>query len=84
MFSSENDALSAQISQLREEVVNLKTLLLAHKDCPVTQQQGLGGMAMQHMMEGYGQQMPQNPYGMAAPMNQQQQIMAGQDPRRFS
>ena len=32
MFSSENDALTAQISQLREEVVNLKTLLLAHKD----------------------------------------------------
>lgn len=86
MFSSENDALSAQISSLREEVVNLKTLLLAHKDCPVTQQQGLNGIALQHMMDGYGAaQMQQNPYGMAVPpMAPQPQIMAGQDPRRYS
>ena len=32
IFSTENDALSAQIQSLRDEVVNLKTLLLAHKD----------------------------------------------------
>ncbi|KAI9736807.1 MAG: hypothetical protein M1818_005858 [Claussenomyces sp. TS43310] len=82
IFSSENDSLSQQISQLREEVVNLKTLLLAHKDCPVTQQQGLGGMQMNHIMADYGNQM-QNPYGMA--MNGQQ-VMAGQgmQGRRFS
>lgn len=82
IFSSENDSLSQQISQLREEVVNLKTLLLAHKDCPVTQQQGLGGMQMNHIMADYGNQM-QNPYGMA--MNGQQ-VMAGQGMpgRRFS
>jgi ATF/CREB family transcription factor len=80
LYSSENDALSAQISALREEVVNLKTLLLAHKDCPVTQQQGLGGMHMQ-LMGDYSNQM-QNPYGMA--MNGQQ-IMAGQGmQRRYS
>lgn len=83
LFSSENDALSAQISALREEVVNLKTLLLAHKDCPVSQQQGLQGLAMHQVMEGsYGGQM--NPYGMAAAMNQQQ-VMAGPGmQRRFS
>lgn len=82
MFSTENDALTAQISQLREEVVNLKTLLLAHKDCPVTQQQGLHGAFMQQAaMEPFNPQM--NPYGMAAPMPQQQ-IMAGQGQRRFS
>lgn len=82
MFSSENDALTAQISQLREEVVNLKTLLLAHKDCPVTQQQGLHGAFMQQAaMEPFNPQM--NPYGMAAPMPAQQ-IMAGQGQRRFS
>lgn len=80
MYSSENDALSAQLTSLRDEVVNLKTLLLAHKDCPVTQQQGLGQMHMQLMGE-YGNQM-QNPYGMA--MNGQQ-IMAGQNMnRRYS
>ncbi|KAI1389427.1 Aft1 HRA domain-containing protein [Hypoxylon trugodes] len=82
MFSSENDALTAQISQLREEVVNLKTLLLAHKDCPVTQQQGLHGAFMQQAMETYNPQI--NPYGMAAPIPNQP-VMAGQGvQRRFS
>ncbi|PTU21424.1 hypothetical protein P175DRAFT_0500326 [Aspergillus ochraceoroseus IBT 24754] len=41
LFTSENDALTTTVTQLREEIVNLKTLLLAHKDCPVTQAQGL-------------------------------------------
>ncbi|CAM1500711.1 Fc.00g098730.m01.CDS01 [Cosmosporella sp. VM-42] len=82
MFSSENDALTSQITQLREEVVNLKTLLLAHKDCPVTQQQGLHGAFMSQVPEPYNPQM--NPYGMAAPMSNQQ-IIAGQGgQRRFS
>lgn len=83
MFSSENDALTAQISQLREEVVNLKTLLLAHKDCPVTQQQGLHGAFMQQAMDSYNPQM--NPYGMGAPIPNQA-VMAGQGgvQRRFS
>lgn len=79
MFSSENDALTAQITQLREEVVNLKTLLLAHKDCPVTQQQGIHGAFMSQVVEPFGSQM--NPYGMAGPMSNQA-VMAGQ--RRFS
>ena len=84
MFSTENETLTAQIGQLREEVVNLKTLLLAHKDCPITQQQGLHGSYMQPPpME------PFNPaglhaYAMAAPM-QGQPVMAGQAMnRRFS
>ncbi|KAI1177709.1 Aft1 HRA domain-containing protein [Nemania sp. FL0916] len=82
VFSSENDALTAQISALREEVVNLKTLLLAHKDCPVTQQQGLHGAYMQQAMEAYNPQI--NPYGMAAPIPNQP-VMAGQGvQRRFS
>ncbi|GAW18569.1 hypothetical protein EKO27_g4795 [Xylaria grammica] len=82
MFSSENDALTSQISALREEVVNLKTLLLAHKDCPVTQQQGLHGAYMQQAMESYNPQI--NPYGMAAPIPNQP-VMAGQGvQRRFS
>ncbi|KID87749.1 Transcription factor Aft1, HRA domain protein [Metarhizium guizhouense ARSEF 977] len=82
MYSSENDALTAQITQLREEVVNLKTLLLAHKDCPVTQQQGLHGTFMSGVVEPFNTQM--NPYGMAGPMPNQQ-VMAGQSiQRRFS
>ncbi|OLN85880.1 Transcription factor atf1 [Colletotrichum chlorophyti] len=83
LFSSENDALTAQITQLREEVVNLKTLLLAHKDCPVTQQQGLHGAFMQQAMEPFNPQM--NPYGMGAPIPNQQVLAAGQGvQRRFS
>ncbi|KAK3309076.1 Aft1 HRA domain-containing protein [Chaetomium strumarium] len=39
-FSRENDELHGTVAALREEVVTLKTLLMAHKDCPVTQQQG--------------------------------------------
>ena len=84
-FSSENDLLQTQLQQLREEVVQLKTLLLAHKDCPISQQQGYQTMIQQHVMPGYGQQM--NPYGMAA-MDHQQQVMNSQqgmqDQRRYS
>lgn len=84
IYTAENDNLNAQLSALRDEVVNLKTLLLAHKDCPVSQQQGLAGLGMHQLMEGYQGQM--NPYGMAAAMgNQQQQVMAGQTMgRRYS
>lgn len=65
LFSTENDALSAQVTQLREEIVNLKTLLLAHKDCPVSQAQGLGGMAMNSFLGGGDMGHHQNPYGIA-------------------
>lgn len=74
LFSTENDALSGQIQSLRDEVVNLKTLLLAHKDCPIAQQQGLQGMMQDHVMGGYAGQI--NPYGIAAMNNQQ--LMANQ------
>ncbi len=83
LYSSENDALTAQIGQLREEVVNLKTLLLAHKDCPVTQQQGIHGAFMQPPpMESYNPQM--NPYGMAAPLPGPPMVAATVGSRRFS
>lgn len=68
LFSTENDALSGQVTQLREEIVSLKGLLLAHKDCPMGQAQGLPGM----IMNGLGNDVPggfanhhANPYGMA-------------------
>jgi ATF/CREB family transcription factor len=63
LFSTENDALSATVTQLREEIVNLKTLLLAHKECPVSQAQGLHGAAMNNFL---GSDLNhQNPYGIA-------------------
>lgn len=38
-LASTNAQLTAEITALRSEVAQLKALLLAHKDCPVTQQQ---------------------------------------------
>lgn len=32
----ENDQLAAQANAFREEIINLRTLLLAHKDCQVS------------------------------------------------
>ncbi|KAJ4228759.1 Transcription factor [Fusarium falciforme] len=81
MFNTENDALTAQVTQLREEAVNLKTLLFAHKDCPVTHRHGLHGAFVSQAIEPFNPQM--NPYGMAAPTPNQ--VMAGQGvQRRFS
>lgn len=44
IYSEENDSLSAQVSQLRDEVLNLKTKLIAHKDCEVTRERWPGGL----------------------------------------
>ena len=48
-YGHENDQLTSQVTSLREEIVNLKTMLLAHKDCPVARNNALGGMDMQQM-----------------------------------
>ena len=73
IFTSENDSLTAQVASLREEVVGLKTLLLQHKDCPVSQQQGLGGYFQQQQQDFNPHA---NPYGMG--MQNGQGVMAGQ------
>ena len=39
-YGQENDSLTSQVSSLREEIVNLKTILMQHKDCPVTAAHG--------------------------------------------
>ncbi|PGH06567.1 hypothetical protein AJ79_06506 [Helicocarpus griseus UAMH5409] len=59
-YSNENDALSSTVTQLREEIVNLKTLLLAHKDCPVSQAQGLNTIMVNGISGEYAQH--PNPY----------------------
>ena len=59
LFSSENDGLHAQVTQLREEIVSLKSILLQHKDCPVSQSQGLGPYFQQQ--QEYNSHA--NPYG---------------------
>jgi len=52
--------------------MSLKTLLLQHKDCPVSAQQGLGGYFQQQ--QDYNNHA--NPYGMG--MQNGQQVMTGQ------
>jgi len=39
-YTRENELLSSEVGQLREQVTNLKTLLAAHKDCPIAEQNG--------------------------------------------
>ncbi|KAF1354930.1 Aft1 HRA domain-containing protein [Delphinella strobiligena] len=80
IFSTENDALAATVTQLREEIVGLKTLLLAHKECPVSQAQGISGMAMQNIA-GEPHQFA-NPYGMAMQGMPQQAMQQGNMQRR--
>ncbi|KAK9767664.1 Transcription factor [Basidiobolus ranarum] len=43
-LSQENETLQSQATSLREEIINLKTLLLAHKNCPVAQANGVIGI----------------------------------------
>ncbi|KAG0784337.1 hypothetical protein G6F22_008350 [Rhizopus arrhizus] len=36
-LTADNEQYSLQASALREELIHLKTLLMAHKDCPINQ-----------------------------------------------
>ncbi|KAI8976767.1 hypothetical protein BDB01DRAFT_306121 [Pilobolus umbonatus] len=46
-LSSDNERLQVQSESLKEEIVNLKTLLLAHKECPIAQSNGFHPNAIQ-------------------------------------
>ncbi|KAI7906778.1 uncharacterized protein BX663DRAFT_497557 [Cokeromyces recurvatus] len=39
-LTNDNERLQLQSESLKEEIVNLKTLLLAHKECPIAQSNG--------------------------------------------
>lgn len=80
IFSTENDALAATVTQLREEIVGLKTLLLAHKDCPVSAAQGISSQAIQQIAGTDSSHQYANPYGMMGHGMQGQ--MQGQMQRR--
>ncbi|KAI6248569.1 Transcription factor atf1 [Erysiphe necator] len=72
VYASENEGLNAQIQALRDEIVHIKTLLLAHKECPVSVAQGISGMNMHQLMNEGGFTAPINPYGINATLNHQQ------------
>ncbi|KAL5621589.1 hypothetical protein BROUX41_006489 [Berkeleyomyces rouxiae] len=59
-LTNENEDLNLQIGRLRTEMVNLKTLLLAHKDCPVTMEQVVRGQYPTDTSDNFNAQM--NPY----------------------
>jgi hypothetical protein len=75
-LTSDNERLQSQSESLKEEIVNLKTLLLAHKECPVAQANGFQPNAIQktsspmmipppsHQQIRQGSMMP--PYSMAS------------------
>ncbi|KIY03251.1 uncharacterized protein Z520_01718 [Fonsecaea multimorphosa CBS 102226] len=67
MYSAENDSLNTQVAQLHDEIRNLRTLLMAHKDCPVGHAQGIGQF-LNGMQDpnAFGNQHV-HPYGMALP-----------------
>lgn len=51
-LSNDNERLQVQSDALKEEIVNLKTLLLAHKECPVAQSNGFHASSIQKSMPG--------------------------------
>ncbi|KAG0321735.1 hypothetical protein BG000_003126, partial [Podila horticola] len=62
-LSTDNEHLQAQTAALRDEIIHLKALLLAHKDCPVAQANGvygdsinIGGMVQQQQQQQMRQQ----------------------------
>ncbi|KAI8594808.1 hypothetical protein EDD21DRAFT_449115 [Dissophora ornata] len=67
-LTTDNEHLQSQAATLRDEIIRLKALLLAHKDCPVAQANGVyadtvgmpnhGGM-MGHDRSGYSMQQHQ-------------------------
>ncbi|PBP19657.1 bZIP transcription factor [Diplocarpon rosae] len=84
MYALENDNLNHCIEGLKEELLNLKTLLTAHKDCPVSHSQGLSNGGIQQLVEGGFANSHMHPYGIGSMNNpqqqqqQQQQMMANQ------
>ncbi|OWP00378.1 hypothetical protein B2J93_3928 [Marssonina coronariae] len=73
MYAAENENLTHCIQGLREELLNLKTLLTAHKDCSVSHSQGLSNGGIQQLVDsGFGNS-HLHPYGIGPLNNSQQQ-----------
>ncbi|KEF62964.1 activating transcription factor, other eukaryote [Exophiala aquamarina CBS 119918] len=73
MYSAENDSLNTQVAQLHEEIRNLRTLLVSHKDCAVGHAQGIGNF-LNGMQDPNGfPNQHVNPYGMPMPSGPQMQ-----------
>lgn len=88
MFSTENETLNATVAKLREEIVQLKSILLTHKDCPLAQAQGVGNYIVNNLgpvngVNAMGPEypMPPNPYSMPMQPQPNPAIPAGMQRR---
>ncbi|GAA5804364.1 hypothetical protein HPULCUR_009852 [Helicostylum pulchrum] len=76
-LSTDNEQLQAQATLLREEVLNLKTLLLAHRDCKVAQDNGVTMNMIQSVSSStlqYNNAIPPSPVTNNSHHLQQQQL----------
>jgi ATF/CREB family transcription factor len=65
--------LNAQVNNLRNENMQLKSFLMAHRDCPVTQAQGLSGLQQMQQLNTISNFGSGNgPYDMAMAQRQAQ------------
>ncbi|GJJ69561.1 ATF/CREB family transcription factor [Entomortierella parvispora] len=74
-LSTDNEHLQAQTAALRDEIIHLKALLLAHKDCPVAQANGAYAESINMTgppPPGHGPGPMGGPHGRAPPHPQQQ------------
>ncbi|KAF9927119.1 hypothetical protein FBU30_003469 [Linnemannia zychae] len=87
-LTTDNEHLQAQTAALRDEIIHLKALLLAHKDCPVAQANGVyahtigvagshngGGMMAPNMQGQAGQQQQRGVAQRGGPIPQPPQQM---------
>ena len=64
-YSHDNELLSQNVKALEAQIMQLRTLLVQHKDCPITVQQGITPQAfMQFINTGDVPYMTAQPMGM--------------------
>jgi ATF/CREB family transcription factor len=68
MYSAENESLTQTVNALHDEVRNLRSLLMSHKDCPVGHAQGIGQF-LNSVQDPNQFNVHANPYGMASMQN---------------
>ncbi|ESZ89647.1 hypothetical protein SBOR_9967 [Sclerotinia borealis F-4128] len=65
-YTNENEHLQQKVQSMENEIHQLRTMLMAHKDTPLGQQQGLPAYVMPPLYEDQPHiHQAQNPYGMA-------------------
>jgi ATF/CREB family transcription factor len=58
LYSQENDALTHTVNQLRDQLMQMKSILVQHKDCPVTVNQGISSQSFSAFLNQDSQILP--------------------------